>query len=204
MNILILDNYDSFTYNLYQYVKELTDATIEVHRNDQITIDSVAAYDGIILSPGPGLPKEAGIMPELIKRYAPSKPILGVCLGHQAIAEAFGATLYNLPKVYHGVATTIQVTDFTEPMFKNIPHQLEVGRYHSWAVATEGGLPTCLRVTAVAADGAIMALSHNQYFVKGLQFHPESVMTPYGKQMLSNFLQHFAIAVRSNAVEYVF
>jgi anthranilate synthase component 2 len=204
MKILILDNYDSFTYNLYQYIKELTDATIAVHRNDQISVDSVAEFDGIILSPGPGLPKDAGIMPEVIKRYAPSKPILGVCLGHQAIAEAFGATLYNLPKVYHGVSTPIHVTDFAEPLFKNIPNQLEVGRYHSWAVDTEGQLPACLRVTAVSADGAIMALSHTQYFVKGVQFHPESVMTPYGKQMLSNFLQHFTTSVRSNAVQYVF
>ncbi len=204
MKILILDNYDSFTYNLYQYIKELTDAPIEVHRNDQISVADVGEFDGIILSPGPGLPKDAGIMPEVIKYYAPHKPILGVCLGHQAIAEAFGATLYNLPNVYHGVSTPIQITDFTEPLFKNIPSQIEVGRYHSWAVATDGGLPACLRVTAVAADGAIMALSHTQYFVKGLQFHPESVMTPYGKQMLSNFLQNFTVSVRSNAVQYVF
>lgn len=204
MKILILDNYDSFTYNLYQYIKELTDVTVEVHRNDEISVAAISDFDAIILSPGPGLPQEAGIMPEVIKRYAPSKPILGVCLGHQAIAEAFGATLYNLPNVYHGISTPIQITDLTEPIFKNIPTQLEVGRYHSWAVATEGGLPDCLRVTAVSTDGVIMALSHTKYFVKGVQFHPESVMTPYGKQMLSNFLQHFMASVRSNAVQYIF
>ena len=181
MKILVLDNYDSFTYNLVQYITELTGETPSVFRNDKITLDEVEAYDAIVLSPGPGLPSAAGIMPELIKRYAPTKPIFGVCLGLQAIGEAFGGELYNLAKVYHGVATNIQIVDNQELIFQNVPKEILVGRYHSWAVVRET-LPDVLQITAVDAEGAIMALSHKKYNVRGVQFHPESIMTDYGKQ----------------------
>ena len=203
MKILVLDNYDSFTYNLVQYITEIMGETPSVFRNDEISLDAVDDYDCIVLSPGPGLPSEAGIMPELIKRYAPTKHILGVCLGLQAIGEAFGGTLYNLPKVYHGVATTIQVIDNEEIIFKNVPKEVMVGRYHSWAVVKET-FPAALKVTAVDAEGAIMALAHREYNVRAVQFHPESVMTDYGKQMLKNFFAPLSKKVLSNSIEYVF
>jgi anthranilate synthase component 2 len=187
MKILILDNYDSFTYNLVQYVKEITGTRPDVVRNDKISLDAVDDYDFIILSPGPGLPHEAGIMIDLIKRYASTKKILGVCLGHQAIAEAFGGELFNLPKVYHGVATNIKITESSDLVFKNCPPEVVVGRYHSWAVVKEN-LPSELRITAVDEHGVIMALSHKTFDVKGVQFHPESIMTAYGKQMMQNFI----------------
>ena len=202
MKILVLDNYDSFTYNLVQYITELTGETPSVFRNDKISLDAVDAYDCIILSPGPGLPSDAGIMPDLIKRYAPTKRIFGVCLGQQAIGEAFGGTLYNLPKVYHGIATPIQIVDKNEAIFKNVPSEILVGRYHSWAVVRET-LPTELKITAVDTEGVIMALSHVEYEVKGVQFHPESIMTDYGKQILRDFLQPEAVK-KGNAIEYVF
>ena len=202
MKILVLDNYDSFTYNLVQYITELTGETPSVFRNDKISLDAVDAYDCIILSPGPGLPSDAGIMPALIKRYAPTKRIFGVCLGQQAIGEAFGGTLYNLPKVYHGIATPIQIVDKNEAIFKNVPSEILVGRYHSWAVVRET-LPTELKITAVDTEGVIMALSHVEYDVKGVQFHPESIMTDYGKQILRDFLQPEGVK-KGNAIEYVF
>ncbi len=204
MKILVLDNYDSFTYNLVQYITEIMGETPSVFRNDEITLDAVDAYDAIVLSPGPGLPSQAGIMPELIKRYAPTKPIFGVCLGLQAIGEAFGGSLYNLSKVYHGVATMIQVVDSQELIFQNIPREVLVGRYHSWAVVKED-FPAELKITAVDAEGAIMALSHRTYNVRAVQFHPESVMTDYGKQMLKNFFAPLCKKeMKSNAIEYVF
>ena len=203
MKILILDNYDSFTYNLVQYVKEITGMRPDVMRNDKISLDAVAAYDFIILSPGPGLPREAGIMIDLIKRYAPTKKILGVCLGHQAIAEAFGGELFNLPKVYHGVATQIKITDSSDMVFKNCPHEIVVGRYHSWAVVKEN-LPPELKITAIDEHGVIMAFAHKTYDVKGVQFHPESIMTAYGKQMLQNFIVREVNSVKSNALEYIY
>ena len=205
MKILVLDNYDSFTYNLVQYIAELTGETPSVFRNDEISLDDVDAYDAIVLSPGPGLPHEAGIMPELIKRYAPTKAIFGVCLGLQAIGEAFGGELYNLPKVFHGVATLIQVIDNQELIFKNIPQDLLVGRYHSWAVKSEN-LPAELKITATADGGkTIMAMSHRTYNVRGVQFHPESIMTDYGKQILKNFFEPLSKnSMKSNAIEYVF
>ena len=205
MKILVLDNYDSFTYNLVQYITELTGVTPSVFRNDEISLDDVEAYDAIVLSPGPGLPNEAGIMPALIKRYAPTKAIFGVCLGLQAIGEAFGGELYNLPKVFHGVATVIQVIDNQELIFKNIPNEVLVGRYHSWAVKSEN-LPTELKITATADGGkTIMAMSHRTYNVRGVQFHPESIMTDYGKQMLKNFFEPLSKkTMKSNAIEYVF
>ena len=203
MKILVLDNYDSFTYNLVQYITELTGETPSVFRNDKITLDEVEAYDAIVLSPGPGLPSAAGIMPELIKRYAPTKPIFGVCLGLQAIGEAFGGELYNLAKVYHGVATNIQIVDNQELIFQNVPKEILVGRYHSWAVVRET-LPDVLKITAVDAEGAIMALSHKKYNVRGVQFHPESIMTDYGKQILKNFFAPLSKTVKMNAIEYVY
>ena len=203
MKILVLDNYDSFTYNLVQYITELTGETPSVFRNDKITLDEVEAYDAIVLSPGPGLPSAAGIMPELIKRYAPTKPIFGVCLGLQAIGEAFGGELYNLAKVYHGVATNIQIVDNQELIFQNVPKEILVGRYHSWAVVRET-LPDVLQITAVDAEGAIMALSHKKYNVRGVQFHPESIMTDYGKQILKNFFAPLSKEVKMSAIEYVY
>lgn len=186
--ILVLDNYDSFTYNLVQYIEEITHQEPDIFRNDEISIEAVDNYDYIILSPGPGVPSEAGIMPEVIKKYAPTKKILGVCLGMQAIGEAFGATIFNLANVYHGLSTPIQITDNQEIIFKNMPQTINVGRYHSWAVAKEN-LPDELRITAIDEDDVIMALRHTKYDVCGVQFHPESIMTDYGKQMLMNFLK---------------
>ncbi|MBL7815896.1 MAG: aminodeoxychorismate/anthranilate synthase component II [Saprospiraceae bacterium] len=202
MKILVLDNYDSFTYNLVQYITELVGETPSVFRNDKISLEAVDEYDCIILSPGPGLPSEAGIMPELIKKYAPTKRIFGVCLGQQAIGEAFGGELYNLPKVYHGIATPVKVVDKNEAIFKNVPSEIMVGRYHSWAVVKET-LPAELKVTAVDTEGVIMALSHVEYDVKGVQFHPESIMTDYGKQILRDFLQPTK-TTKGEAIEYVF
>ncbi len=195
MKILVLDNYDSFTYNLVQYIEEITGEKVDVFRNDEITVEAVDAYSVIILSPGPGLPEDAGIMPELIKTYAGKKAILGVCLGHQAIGEAFGGQLLNLDRVYHGIETPVQITQRKEVIFENIPDTFIAGRYHSWVVK-EDELPTCLEATAVAEDGVIMAMSHKEYLIKGVQFHPESVMTPYGKKMLANFLKAANIDIK--------
>lgn len=186
MNILILDNYDSFTYNLVQYVEEITGEEVAVFRNNEITLEEVENYNFIILSPGPGLPADAGIMPELIQRYGASKRILGVCLGHQAIAEAYGGSLYNLSLVYHGIATPIHQTEHRDSLFEQIPPTFQAGRYHSWAVRPEN-LPDCLTVTAIDDQGAIMAIAHNSHDVRGVQFHPESIMTEFGKQIIRNF-----------------
>ncbi len=188
MKILILDNYDSFTYNLLHVVQELGYSDVEVHRNDKIALADIERFDKIILSPGPGIPSEAGILLETIKRYAPTKSILGVCLGHQAIGEAFGAGLTNLTDVYHGVQTPISVTadDLT---FEGLDRELEVGRYHSWVVSPED-FPASLEITAVSAEGQIMALRHREYDVRGIQFHAESILTPTGKTMMNNFLKN--------------
>lgn len=186
MKILVFDNYDSFTYNLVHAVKKLGYKDVEVHRNDQIALADIAKFDKIILSPGPGIPSESGILLELIKTYAPTKPIFGVCLGVQAIGEAFGGTLLNLPEVYHGVSSNVTIIA-DDILFKGLPKQLEVGRYHSWAVSKEG-LPNCLEVTAVDDEGMIMALQHKTYNVRGVQFHPESVLTPMGEKMILNWL----------------
>ncbi len=188
MKILLLDNYDSFTYNLLHEVKALGYTDIEVHRNDKISLDEVARFDKIILSPGPGIPCEAGILLDVIKRYAPTKSILGVCLGHQAIGEAFGAELENLTDVYHGVQTPIDVV-CDELLFEGMGRTIEVGRYHSWVVSSEK-LPDAIEVTAVSAEGQIMALRHKEYDVRGIQFHPESVLTPEGRTILANYLKH--------------
>lgn len=187
MKILLLDNYDSFTYNLMHVVKELGYADIEVFRNDRISLDEVNRFDKIILSPGPGIPEEAGLLLPVIKQYAPAKSILGVCLGHQAIGEAFGATLENLTDVYHGVQTPIEVTG-KDILFQGLEREIPVGRYHSWVVS-HNGFPDCLEITAKSKEGQIMALRHRTYDVHGIQFHPESVLTPQGKIIIRNFLK---------------
>lgn len=186
MKILVFDNYDSFTYNLVHLVEKITNQKVTVVRNDQITLEEVAEYDKIILSPGPGIPSEAGLLLPLIKQYAASKSILGVCLGHQAIGEAFGATLENLTTVYHGVATPIKI-DNTYYLFNGLADTIEVGRYHSWVIASKD-LPDVLKVTATDENGLIMAIEHTSYDVCGVQFHPESVLTPSGETVIKNWL----------------
>ncbi|SEN12993.1 anthranilate synthase component 2 [Mucilaginibacter gossypiicola] len=186
--ILIIDNYDSFTYNLVHLVNELG-LECEVWRNDQFAIEDVEAFDKIILSPGPGIPSEAGLLLDVIEKYAPTKSIFGVCLGQQAIAEAFGGSLYNLNQPMHGIATPIKVTDGEEELFVGLPESFKVGRYHSWVVSGSD-LPDSLQVTAIdEADNSIMALKHKQYDVRGVQFHPESILTDYGKEMMQNWLK---------------
>lgn len=188
MRILVLDNYDSFTYNLVYIIRKLGFIdTTDVYRNDKITLDQVAAYDKILLSPGPGVPRDAGIMPELILRYGPSKSILGVCLGHQAIGEAFGGTIFNMPEVLHGVATPVTL-DTTDLLFQGLPENVTVCRYHSWAVATYTP-PSAIKVTARDVEGQIMAIAHREYDVRGVQFHPESILTEHGVEMVNNWLK---------------
>lgn len=187
MKILVFDNYDSFTYNLVHAVKKLGYTDVEVHRNDQIELEEIARFDKIILSPGPGVPSESGILLDVITTYAPTKPILGVCLGEQAIAEAFGGTLINLSEVHHGICSVVDVIE-DDVLFNGLDKKLEVGRYHSWA-AEKSTLPECLKITAVDDEGMIMALAHKTYDVRGVQFHPESVLTPKGEQMLKNWLE---------------
>jgi anthranilate synthase component 2 len=189
MKILVIDNYDSFTYNLVHYLEKITDAPIDVFRNDKISLDDVAGYDKILLSPGPGIPIEAGICLDLIKRYAPTKSILGVCLGHQAIAEAFGGSLINLDKVHHGVSSFIDIIAPEDRLYKDLPGTLEVGRYHSWVVSREN-LPECIKITSLDKDGLIMGLTHKQYDVKGVQYHPESVLTENGLKIIENWLKN--------------
>lgn len=185
MKTVIIDNYDSFTYNLSHLVKELG-ADVTVLRNDRFELAQLAQFDKIILSPGPGIPSEAGLLLDVILTYASRKPMLGVCLGHQAIGEAFGATLTNLQDVFHGVATPCR-TAASGPIFKGLPQEITVGRYHSWVVSRQG-LPSCLEVTALSDEGQIMALRHRDYPVHGIQFHPESVLTPQGRIIVQNFL----------------
>ncbi|MET7000781.1 anthranilate synthase component II [Chitinophaga defluvii] len=187
MNILVFDNYDSFTYNLVHLVEKIIDGKVTVFRNDEIPLEKVNDFDKIILSPGPGIPEEAGLLLPLIKEYAPTKSIFGVCLGQQAIGQAFGASLTNLKEVYHGVATNINIIAEEGRLFKNLPRQLEVGRYHSWVV-DESTLPEELLVTAKDEHGYIMALQHKKYDVSGVQFHPESVLTPEGEKIMRNWL----------------
>ena len=187
MKILVLDNYDSFTYNLVQYIKEETGAEVVVKRNDAISVEEVADYDTIVFSPGPGLPQEAGIMIDTIKTYAGSKKMLGVCLGHQAIGLAFGGELKNLEKVYHGVKTPVIITGKQDEIFAGIPEITEVGRYHSWVIE-KNSLPEDLQVTSVSEEGEIMSVKHKDYDIWGLQFHPESIMTDEGRRMIRNFL----------------
>ena len=188
MKIAILDNYDSFTYNLVHAIEKVVKHRIDVIRNDQVDVEYFARYDKIVLSPGPGIPDEAGILKPLIKRWAQEKSIFGVCLGQQAIGEVFGGTLDNLDKVYHGVATTIIQAVSDEKIFDGIPEIFEAGRYHSWIVRRDN-LPDCLEVTAIDKQGQIMALRHKTLDVRGVQFHPESVLTPLGERMIENWLK---------------
>ena len=185
MKIVIIDNYDSFTYNLSHLIKELG-AEVDVVRNDQFELSDLEQYSKIVLSPGPGIPSEAGLLLDVIKTYAGKKPILGVCLGHQAIGESFGGKLENLSDVFHGVATPCHIIA-DDPIFSGIERDITIGRYHSWVVSREG-LPACLEVTAVSDEGQIMALRHRELNVRGIQFHPESVLTPDGRKMLQNWL----------------
>ncbi|MDO6473067.1 aminodeoxychorismate/anthranilate synthase component II [Maribacter sp. 1_MG-2023] len=186
--ILVIDNYDSFTYNLVHYLEELGCEVI-VKRNDQLTLEEVDAFDKIVLSPGPGIPDEAGLLKQIIKKYAPTKSIFGVCLGQQAIAEVFGGSLINLDEVYHGIATKIKITK-DDIIFEGLPNEIEVGRYHSWVVNPD--LPEVLETTSVDENGQIMSLRHKTYDVRAVQFHPESVLTPEGKKMLENWLKAYA------------
>ncbi|MBP6023126.1 anthranilate synthase component II [Ferruginibacter sp.] len=186
--ILVFDNYDSFTYNLVHLVEKITHEKVDVFRNDEISLEQVNAYDKIILSPGPGIPSEAGLLLPLIKQYAATKSILGVCLGHQAIGEAFGGVLTNLSKVYHGVATPIKIESKKSKILNGLPEIIEVGRYHSWIISEEN-FPAELEVTARDDNGYIMALQHKTYDVQGVQFHPESVLTPDGETILRNWLR---------------
>lgn len=188
MNILVFDNYDSFTYNLVQMIEEIVGHEVDVIRNDQIPLAEIEKYDKIILSPGPGIPEEAGILLDLIKTYAPTKSIFGVCLGQQAIAEAFGGSLINLSEIFHGVATDAKQTQKHE-LFNGLPETLQVGRYHSWVV-NPADFPEDLMVTSVDNQGMIMSLKHKKYDVHGVQYHPESILTPNGRQIIENFLKN--------------
>ena len=184
-NVLVIDNYDSFTYNLVHYLEDL-ECKVTVVRNDKLSLDDVEPFDKIVLSPGPGIPDEAGLLKDIIKRYAPSKSILGVCLGQQAIGEVFGGSLINLEDVYHGVSTKVTITVSDEPLFRGLEKEIEVGRYHSWVVHPD--LPEDLEATSFDENGQVMSLRHKTYDVKGVQYHPESVLTPHGKLILKNWI----------------
>ncbi|HAE67165.1 MULTISPECIES: anthranilate synthase component II [Sphingobacterium] len=184
--IVVIDNYDSFTYNLVHLLQEL-DQEYVVWRNDKFKLEDIDAFDKILLSPGPGIPEEAGLLLDVIRTYAPHKSILGICLGQQAIAEVFGGTLFNMEKPLHGVATNITVVDESEKLFRDFPKDSKIGRYHSWAV-NKDTLPASLKVTAIDENGIIMALTHTEYDVRGMQFHPESVLTTNGKKLIENWL----------------
>ncbi|MGO4821235.1 MULTISPECIES: anthranilate synthase component II [unclassified Flavobacterium] len=186
MKILVIDNYDSFTYNLVHYLEDL-DCEVTVYRNDEFDIDEIAHFDKILLSPGPGIPDEAGLLKEVILKYGPSKSIFGVCLGQQAIGEVYGGTLSNLDKVYHGIATNVKTVVDDELLFEGLGNEFEVGRYHSWVVNTN--LPDVLEATSFDENGQVMSLRHRTYDVRGVQFHPESVLTPNGKKMLENWVK---------------
>lgn len=184
--ILVIDNYDSFTYNLVHYLEDL-DCEVTVYRNDEFELDEIAHFDKILLSPGPGIPDEAGLLKQVIQQYGPTKSIFGVCLGQQAIGEVYGGTLSNLDKVYHGVATNVTKSVNDELLFEGLENEFEVGRYHSWVVDTN--LPDCLEATSFDENGQLMSLRHKTYDIRGVQFHPESVLTPNGKKMLENWLK---------------
>lgn len=187
MKIVIIDNYDSFTYNLSHLVKELG-AEVTVLRNDCFELEDLEAFDKILLSPGPGIPSEAGLLLDVIRTYAGRKPILGVCLGEQAIGEAFGGKLSNLNEVFHGIQSPVKIIA-SDYLFEGLPQEIPVGRYHSWVVDREG-FPESLEITAISQEGYIMALHHKELDIHGIQFHPESVLTPDGKQMISNWIHH--------------
>ncbi len=185
--ILVIDNYDSFTYNLVHYLEDL-DCEVTVYRNDEFEMEDIAHFDKILLSPGPGIPEEAGLLKQVIQHYGPTKSIFGVCLGQQAIGEVYGGTLSNLDKVYHGVATNVTKAVDDELLFEGLENEFEVGRYHSWVV--DANLPDCLEATSFDENGQVMSLRHKTYDVRGVQFHPESVLTPNGKKMLENWVKN--------------
>ena len=185
MKVLVIDNYDSFTYNLVHYLEDLN-CDVTVVRNDKLNLEDVAPFNKIVLSPGPGIPDEAGLLKPIIKKYAPTKSILGVCLGQQAIGEVFGGSLVNLEDVYHGVATPVTICVDDEVLFKGLGKEIQVGRYHSWVV--NANLPDSLEATSIDANGQIMSLRHKTYDVRGVQYHPESVLTPHGKDILKNWV----------------
>lgn len=187
MKIVVIDNYDSFTYNLVHAIKKISGLPVDVFRNDEISLKDLEKYDKIVLSPGPGIPEEAGLLLDIIKEFAPKKSMLGVCLGHQAIGEAFGGELHNMKRVLHGIATPVELTEIKSAIFEGLPKTLEVGRYHSWIVKTEK-LPDCFEVTSYDKEGFIMSMKHKEYDVQGVQFHPESVLTPLGEKMIENWL----------------
>lgn len=189
MKVLVFDNYDSFTYNIVQIVEQLSGSLPTVARNDRISLDEVECFDRIILSPGPGIPSESGLLLPLIHHFAARKPILGICLGLQAMAECFGGRLTNLGEVYHGIATTIIQTGHAEPIFDGLPERFAAARYHSW-VADRSSLPECFNITAEDENGLIMAIRHKTYSLSGLQFHPESILSPHGVRMIKNWLNH--------------
>ncbi|RMG39151.1 MAG: aminodeoxychorismate/anthranilate synthase component II [Candidatus Dadabacteria bacterium] len=193
-SILVIDNYDSFTFNLVHMLRELSAEDITVWRNDKFAVEDVARFSKIVLSPGPGLPQEAGKMPELIARFAAEKQILGVCLGHQAIAEYCGATLKNLSRVFHGVQSDIIIKDSSDYLFSGLKSSFKAGRYHSWSVSRDN-IPDQLIVTAEDSDGEIMAIRHKEFNLRGIQFHPESVMTPCGKDIISNWLNSSSMEI---------
>lgn len=184
--ILVIDNYDSFTYNLVHYLEDL-DCEVTVYRNDEFDLNEIAHFDKILLSPGPGIPDEAGLLKAVIQKYGPTKSIFGVCLGQQAIGEVYGGTLSNLDKVYHGVATTVKTIVNDELLFDGLEPTFEVGRYHSWVV--DANVPNVLEITSIDENGQVMSLRHKTYDVRGVQFHPESVLTPDGKKMLENWVK---------------
>ncbi|MEI7509059.1 MAG: aminodeoxychorismate/anthranilate synthase component II [Flavobacterium sp.] len=184
-NIVVIDNYDSFTYNLVHYLEDLN-CTVSVLRNDEFELDELVKFDKILLSPGPGVPSDAGLLKQVIQKYAPTKSILGVCLGQQAIGEVFGGSLINLDKVYHGVASKVQITVNNESLFQGLENEIEVGRYHSWVISKED-FPLDLEITSVDENGEIMSIRHKTFDVKGVQYHPESVLTPHGKKILENW-----------------
>lgn len=186
--ILVLDNYDSFTYNLVHYIESNEKFEVDVYRNDEISLEEVDKYSTIVLSPGPGLPKDAGILKELIHKYAPTKKILGVCLGMQAIGEVYGGKLENLKTVFHGIATQLNVVDTTDILYNGLPQKFNIGRYHSWVIAQQG-FPKDLIITGVDENNQIMSVKHKDYKLYGVQFHPESILTEYGKQIINNFLE---------------
>ncbi len=185
--VLVIDNYDSFTYNLVHYLQDLN-CDVTVKRNDKLNLSEVEEFDKILLSPGPGIPDEAGLLKSIIKEYAPTKSILGICLGQQAIAEVFGGKIENLDQVYHGVSTNVELTNPDEILYKDIPKNIEVGRYHSWVVSKD--LPNVLVATSVDENGEIMSLKHKNYDVRAVQYHPESILTPEGKKILKNWVEN--------------
>ena len=199
MKIAVIDNYDSFTYNLVHAVKKISGLQVDVFRNDELELEDLEQYDKIMLSPGPGIPEEAGLLMNIVREYAPRKSILGVCLGHQAIALVFGAKLINMPRVLHGIANTITQTNPDPALYDSVPRLFEAGRYHSWIVDQES-FPENLEVTSIDENGLIMSLKHQEYDLRGVQYHPESVLTPYGEQIISNWLRNQSASAKKQMI----